>query len=33
MSVKEIIWAVSFNLLLKPDPYVDVDDVMGYDPN
>ena len=33
MSVKEIIWAVSFNLLLKPDPYVDVNDVMGYDPN
>ena len=33
MSVKEVIWAVSFNLLLKPDPDVDVDDVMGYDPN
>ena len=33
MSVKEVIWAVSFNSLLKPDPYVDVDDVMGYDLN
>ena len=33
MSIREVIWAVSFNSLLKPDPYVDVDDVMGYDPN
>ena len=33
MSVKEIIWAVSFDSLLKPNPYVDVDDIMGYDPN
>ena len=28
MSVREVIWAVSFDLLLKPHPYVDVDDVM-----
>ena len=29
MSVKEVIWAVSFDLLLKPNPYVDVDNVVG----
>ena len=28
MSVKEVIWAVSFDSLLKPNPYVDVDDVV-----
>ena len=33
MSVREVIWIVSFDLLLKLDPHVDVDDVMGYDPN
>ena len=33
MSVREVIWAMSFDSLLKPDPYVDVDDIMGYDPN
>ena len=33
MNMREIIWAVSFDSLLKPDPYVDVDDVVGYDPN
>ena len=33
MSVREVIWAVSFDSLLKLDPYVDVDDIMGYDPN
>ena len=33
MSVREIIWAVSFDSLLKPDPYVDVDDIISYDPN
>ena len=33
MSVRKVIWTVSFNLLLKLDPYVDVDDVIGYDPN
>ena len=32
MSVREVTWAVSFASLLKPDPYVDVDDIMGYDP-
>ena len=29
MSVREVIWAVSFDLLLKPNPYVDVDNVVG----
>ena len=29
MSVREVIWVMSFDLLLKPDPYVDVDDVVG----
>ena len=33
MSVREVIWTVSFNLLLKLDSYVNVDDVIGYDPN
>ena len=33
MSVREVIWAVSFDWLLKPDPYVDVDDIIGYDPS
>ena len=31
MNMREIIWAVRFDLL--PNPYVDVDDVVGYDPN
>ena len=29
MSVREVIWAVSFDSLLKPNPYVDVDNVVG----
>ena len=29
MNMREIIWAVSFVLLLEPDPYADVDDVVG----
>ena len=33
ISVREVIWVVSFDSLLKPDPYVDVDDIMGYNPN
>ena len=33
MSVREVIWAVSFDSLLKPDPHVDVSDIMGYDSN
>ena len=35
MSVREVIWAVNFDSLLKPGPYVDVDvdDIMDYDPN
>ena len=33
MSVREVIWAVSFDLMLKLDSYVDVDNIMGYDLN
>ena len=33
MNMREVIWAVRFDSLLGPNPYVDVDDVMGYDPN
>ena len=33
MSVRDVIWVVSFDSLLKPISYVDVDDIMGYDPN
>ena len=33
MSVRVVIWAVSFDSFCKPDPYVDVDNIMGYDPN
>ena len=29
MSVREVIWVVSFDSLLKPNPYVDVDNVVG----
>ena len=29
VSVREVIWAMSFDSLLKPNPYVDVDNVMG----
>jgi len=29
MSVREVVWAMSFDLLLEPDPYVDVTDVVG----
>ena len=33
MSIREVIWTVNFDLLLKLNPHVDVDDVMGYDPS
>jgi len=33
MNMREVILAVSFDSLLKPDPYVDVDDIVGYDSN
>ena len=33
MSVREVIWVVNFDSLLKPNPYVDVDDIMDYDLN
>ena len=29
VSVREVIWAVSFDSLLKPNPYIDVDNVVG----
>ena len=31
--VREVIWTMSFDSLCKLDPYVNVDDIMGYDPN
>ena len=33
MNMREVIWVMSFHSLLELDPYVDVDDVMGYDLN
>ena len=33
MSVREVIWAMSFDSLCEPDLYVNVDDIMGYDSN
>ena len=33
MNMREVIWAVRFDSLLEPNPYVDVDDVVSYDPN
>ena len=29
ISVREVIWAMRFDSLLKPDLYVDIDDVVG----
>ena len=29
ISVREVIWAMSFDSLFEPSPYVDVDDVLG----
>ena len=29
MSMREVVWTMNFDSLLEPDPYVDVDDVMG----
>ena len=29
MSIRDVIWVVSFDSLLKLDPYIDVDDVVG----
>ena len=29
MSVREVIWAMSFDSLFELDPYDDVDDVLG----
>ena len=33
MNMREVKWVMSFDSLLEPDLYVDVDDVVGYDPN
>ena len=33
MSVREVIWAMSFDSLCELDLYVNVDDIMGYDSN
>ena len=33
MSMREIIWAISFDSLLELNPYNDNDDVMGYEPS
>ena len=33
MNMRKVIWAVTFDSLLEPDSYVDVDDAVGYDPN
>ena len=33
MSVKEVIWTVSFDSLCELNLYVNVDDIMSYDPN
>ena len=30
MNMREVIWAVSFDSLLEPDPYIVVEDVMGH---
>ena len=31
MNMRKVIQAVSFDSLLEPDPYIDVDDVVGYE--
>ena len=33
MNMRDVVWAMSFDSLIEPDPYVDVDDVVDYDPN
>ena len=33
MNMREVTWAMSFDSLCEPDPYVDIDDIMGYDLN
>ena len=33
MSIREIIWPASLESMLKLDPYIDVDDVVGHEPN
>ena len=33
MNTREVIWTMRFDSLLEPDPYVDVDDVVGYNLN
>ena len=31
MNMTEVIWAVSFDSLLEVDPYIDIDDIVGYE--
>ena len=33
MNMREVIRAMSFDSLLEPYPYIDVDDVVGHKPN
>ena len=33
MNMRRVIWVMSFESLCELDPYVDVDDIIGYDPN
>ena len=33
MNMRDVVWVMSFDSLIEPDPYVDVDDVVDYDPN
>ena len=33
MSMREIILAMNFDSLLEPDSYIDVEDVVDYEPN
>ena len=29
ISMREVVWTMNFDSLLEPDPYIDVDDVVG----
>ena len=31
MNMRKVIQAVSFDSLLEPDPYIDVNDIVGYE--
>ena len=32
MKMREVIWAMSFDSLCEPNPYINVDDIMGQIP-